>query len=486
MNQNKNLTASHKLVDGFVRIFMAECLVIPTGLFVTIYLTRKFGPSNFGLFTLSASLIAWVEWTLASMMAKASVKFISETKDWRQVAGMILRIHLVLGLCAGALIWFFSPIIANILQDEKIVRYLRIYSIDIPIFVMAYGYRNILIGVGRLRQRAISSASRWIARALLIVLFVEFGLSIEGAIIGSIAATAIELMINITFVRTPFWAKSRLSPWKLFSYATPLFLFAMVMRFYDKLDLFALKTFGGTIGEAGIYGAAQNLTFIFPMIAISFILPLFSTLNRVKTQEGIESARYIAKNAIRFVFCLLPVAAIAAFSSGEVIQLIFGTPFLPAANVFSILIFAGLALLIISVTTAVLIAAEKPVWTFYLTIPLLPLSFVGYMWFVPHYRGMGAASVMTAVAWFGAILSLCAANHVWKVRPEVGTLVRSIAVSVVVGCLSYIIPAVGWFVVVELILLGLLVIVFYIGLKEIGKTEIRLFQSIFIRPEDNR
>ncbi|WP_155823839.1 hypothetical protein [Gloeocapsa sp. PCC 7428] len=51
-------------------IFLAEAL-LPTGIVTAGFLTWQFDPEGYGLFTLAATLIAWVEWSVTSSMLYA-------------------------------------------------------------------------------------------------------------------------------------------------------------------------------------------------------------------------------------------------------------------------------------------------------------------------------------------------------------------------------------------------------------------------------
>lgn len=42
----------------------------------TVVLTRRLGLEGYGLFALTATLIVWIEWTLTSVFARATVKLI--------------------------------------------------------------------------------------------------------------------------------------------------------------------------------------------------------------------------------------------------------------------------------------------------------------------------------------------------------------------------------------------------------------------------
>ncbi|MFB2980556.1 lipopolysaccharide biosynthesis protein [Microseira sp. BLCC-F43] len=460
------------MLGGTIKIFLAEALLLPTGIITAAFLTRKFGPEGYGLFTLSATIIAWIGWSLTSIFTRATIKFVGETEDWRPVGTTVLRLHLWVGGGAMLLIWLLADGVAMVLREEAIALYLRLFALDIPLFCLAYAHRSILVGVGKFSQRAIATALRWIARLLLILLLVEMGLSISGAILGSVGASLVELAICRFYIRPSPFAASNFPARKLWDYGVPLFLFALSMRLYEKLDLFALKILGGTAADAGFYGAAQNLSLIPGIFSLAFAPLLLSTLTRTLYAGDRDSAKKISRDAMGAVLLMLPFAGMTAGAAPEIVTLIFGKAFLPAAPLLAVLIFGALGLAMISITTAILTAAGKPDWTFILTAPLLPLAIIGYWFLIPLLGAMGASIAFAAFAILGALVTVLAVYRLLQVFPPITTLCRTILVS----GLAYVLAAnftvdAGW-VVVKLLALALAILLALLLSGEFSKSEI--------------
>ncbi len=357
-------------------------------------------------------------------------------------------------------------------DERAIAMYLILFAIDIPLFCLAYAHRSILVGVGGFNQRANATAGRWIARLLLILLLVELGLSIPGAILSTIGASIVELAISRCYIRPSLLTRSSFPARQLANYAVPLFMFALSMRLYDKLDLFALKVLGGTAAEAGFYGAAQNLSLIPGIFSLSFSPLLLSSLSRTLHNGDIESAKKMSQNALRAIAAMLTVAGIIAGAAPEIVQLIFGNAFLPTAPLLAILIFGAIALAMISTTTAILTAASKPNWTFVLTAPLVPLAVVGYTLVIPRWGAIGAAWVFTLCATFGAAVTVGAVYHLLRVLPPARTVARSCLICASVYTIAAIVPTQGSLLLLKLFGITLLIPLFFWLLGEFSQAEI--------------
>lgn len=467
-----------RTLEGTVRIFLAEALVLPTGLLITTFLTRRLGPAEYGLFTLAATLIAWIEWTITSVFARATLKFVGEAEDWRPVGTTVMWLHLVISSGTVVLVWLLAPRIAVLLDEPVLARYLRLFALNIPLFSLASAHRQILVGIGSFRERALAGAGRWIARLVLIVLLVQLGLSVQGAILGTIGASLVDLLIARFYVRPPLFGRSTFPAHQLWEYAVPLFLSTLSLRFYDRLDLFALKVLGGTAKQAGIYGATQNLSVVPGIFALSFSPLILSVLSRALRDGDSHTVRRLSRDAMRMVMGLLPFAGMTAGAAPEIVRFIFGPRFLPGAPVLALLIFGALAAVMISVTTAILTAAGKPGWTFGLTGPLLPLAVVGHLLLIPRFGSVGAAVVTTLSASLGALASVLAVHRILGVLPPAATLWRSTLVCVVAYALANLWHAPGFLLLFKLAVIGLGILLAFLVLGEFSASELAVTRAL--------
>jgi O-antigen/teichoic acid export membrane protein len=466
-------------LDGAVRVFIAEALILPTGLITTIFLTHRLGGAGYGLFTLAAMLVAWIEWSLTSVFARAAIKFTAEAGDgWRPVGTAVLRVYLWTSCAAAGLLIIAADAVATAFHEPVMASYLRLFALDIPIFGLSQAHRHILIGLGGYRQRALGAAARWTVRLVLIVLLVELGMSIRGAILGSIGASLVELAVHRWFARVPLLGRSSFPMRQLWGYAVPLFSMALSLRLLEKLDLLMLKLLGGSAEQSGWYGAAQNLAIIPGILAGSFSPLLFSSLTRVLRDGDVAHARDMARDSMRGGLLLLPAAGMTAAAAHEIIGLIFPPDFAPASGPLAILTFAALGMLIISIATTVLIAAGRPGWTFALTGPLIPLALVGHLLIIPRLGVNGAAGVTTAVVCAGALATVLAVQRVWRVLLPMGSLVRSLALTACAYVLAATWPAPGAWLLLKLLAVCLLVPVAYLLLGEFDAREIGLARSL--------
>jgi O-antigen/teichoic acid export membrane protein len=460
------------MLSGTIRIFLAEAILFPTGLITAAFLTRELGPEGYGLLTLAATIVTWIEWCTSSIFFRTTIKFISEAKDWLPIGATVLQQHVLISGAATCLLCFLAMPIAKLMGESSLAIYLQLFALQILFFNAARAHRTILTGLGKYSEGAITGASRWIARMILMILLVKLGFSVTGAILGSVGAALVELIIARFYIRPPLFYRSSFPVNQLWNHAVPMTLYAFSMHLYNKQDLMLLKILGGTAQEAGVYGAAQNLALVPSIFALSFAPVLLSTLGQTRRNQEIEQAQKLSQRAMRLVLLILPFAAMTAGAAPGIVGLIFGSQFLPAGPLLAILIFAAFAQLMISVATAILTAADKPRWTFAITGPLLPLAIVGHWLLIPKMGAIGAAISTTLFATLGAIVAIICVYYVWHVIPPFFTICRSLAVCIITYYLTAYWQSIDFWLPLKLLAITLLIPSIFLILGEFTKIEI--------------
>jgi O-antigen/teichoic acid export membrane protein len=194
----------------------------------------------------------------------------------------------------------------------------------------------------------------------------------------------------------------------------------------------------------------------------------------------------MGRDAMRLVVGLLPFAALGAGAAPEIVRLIFGQRFLSAAPLLALLLFGAVALMMVSVASAILIGAGKPGWTVALASPLVPLALTGCFFFIPAWGPRGAALATTLTAAAGALASILAVKRLWGILPSATTLLRSFLLSTLAYISAAVWPAPGILLLVKLPAISLLICVAYFVLGEFSAAEMDLIRSILNWPGSSR
>jgi O-antigen/teichoic acid export membrane protein len=338
---------------------------------------------------------------------------------------------------------------------------------------------SILTGRGAFSQRALPTAARMLGRMVLIFVLVGLGLSITGAVLASIGASIVQLLTARIFVRPKLLGKPVLPAGLLAGYALPLFLFGVGMRLFNQLGLWMVKGLGQDPAMAGFYGAAQNLTAVPSLFAISLAPLLLATLSRLFREQQTEQAQTMMQQGMRLILCMLPFAGLAAGSAPEIMALIYGRAFLPAAPMLALLIFAAVALAMVTVTGGMLTAASRPAWSFALTWPLMPLAFAALLVVIPRFGATGAAAVTTILAYGGAVAMMLGVYRRCGAAPKAGTVIRTFVVTVLAFALSLAWHTRGLWVIAEIVVVACAILLGLLALGELTSQDLAFAQSLF-------
>ena len=428
MSAQAGRSGTFGLAGGVASVFAAELILLPTGLVTATILTRYLGPERYGVFSLAASFTSWLAWTTTALLARATVKFVSEAHDWRPVATGVLRWRLLIGVSSAVLVIALADPIAGMLRMPELTPYLRLFAIDLVLVNVARAYREVLTGTGRFREVALMSAVRWTARLVLLAALVSMTRSITFAVIGSLGATLAELATARHFQHIPLRGRDGVTARAMWSVAAPLFVYGAASQLSIKVDLFALSALGGTTADAGYYAAAQNLAVAPGLFALAFAPLLLATLGRLRRNGEHEEARVVGRAALRTAIALLPFAALVAGSSDEIVRVIFGPHFTGAAPLLTLLFAAGVGFSVTSVAVTIITAADRPTIVSMLGVGILGAAIIGHLILIPRLGALGAATVTAVTGASGAALAVGIVHFVWRVHAY-DTLCRAVVVA---------------------------------------------------------
>ena len=478
MSSPSSGSVRHSL-QGTLWVTIVEGLTLCLGFFVFIFLGRKLGPGGYGLYSLVAVLVLWIEWSITSIFDKAAIKLISEAEDWNPIATAVIRLQLYLSIAVAFAVFLLAGPIAGLFQEPALAGYIRLFSLEIPIYCLAQAHKNILDGIAWFRKRAFTTLGRWLAKLALIFLLVQLGFSINGAIVANIGASVIELIMSRFWIR-PVFLKSSGYPVRelLVTYGMPLFIQSLSLRLFGRIDLFALKALGGTAEQAGIYSAAQNLSIPVSLVGISLPVILLSTLSRTLGSGDLVLARKLMVNAMRIVFWVLPVVSLLPWFASDIVRLVLGEKYIHAAPLFSLLCFAALSSIMLSINLTILVASGKAYISSILTIPMVLLAFAGHLVLIPRLGPVGASYVTTAVSTAGALCSTALVCRLWNILPPLKTILRSVCI-VLLGCLAVVWwPSATALVAVKIISITAAELGLFIALGEFSASDLLLFRSM--------
>jgi O-antigen/teichoic acid export membrane protein len=434
-------------------VVLAEFLVFPLGLITAAYLGRALGPRDYGIFAVALATGDMFEWTMLSLFSRATVQVVSEALDWRAVAAATFRLQTAIGAALGVSLFLTADVVARALGEPSIAWLLRVLAFELPLLAAGGVTRNVLTGRGKYRERAVSSVLRLFARMVFVIVLVGAGFSIRGAIVGEVLSTVVWLALLFWIARIPAMGPGPPDGnRRLWSLARPLFMLSLSVRVLDKVGVVALKMLGASAREAGWYAAAQNFGIAPGLFAVNFAPLLLSAMASATRGGNLALGRPLVRNALRLVFGILPFVAFGAGAAPEVIHLIYGAGYEPAARLAIPLLGSAMGMAVISVASALLVAAGEARRIARLVWPVTVTALAALVFVVPRYGAMGAATVIAIASLTGAGILVETVRKVWGVGLPLGTFVRTVVVSALTLAAGLAWPAYGAWIIVKTLL----------------------------------
>lgn len=461
---------SSKFVKGALQLLLAEGLFIPTGFVTAVFLARQLAPANYGLFALISLLVVWVENLLVSGLESTTIKFISESKHKTPFVNTTYLVYVAAGILIAALMLWIAPGLSRLIQSPETTSLLQLLCLDIPIFAMAHASRHIATACKQFHLAAFMRSTYFLARLLFILLFVSFGLSIQGAIWGLIAASLAEAILGLILIR-PNFIHGGFKKFKQFwNYLAPL----QIAEINKKLlfhELILLKALGGSEIMTGCYGAAKNLAML-PHMLIRVIRPtLLSTLNTCLQTSRESEAKMLAVNSLRFIFWFLPFTIMLTRASKEISLLIFGKSYISAAPIFSMLLLAGIGFMFINTAGVIFTAWNKPQINVWITWPLVPLVILTLLFTYSYWGALSIAFAILLAVTICSMISIAILYTKLRIYAPLPTTIKSIMISIIIYGMTHYWTTSGWMILIKLSILSLIIASFFIFFKEFSTQE---------------
>lgn len=296
-----------QLKAGAVLSYVVLGLNSFVGLLYTPYMLRMMGNSEFGLFSLASSVVAYLtilDLGFGNAIIRYTAKFRAEgqTKKQSEMFGMFLIIYSFLSVVAvviGLILWsnttafFGKTMTATELDRTRIMLLLMIFNLAIT-FPFSI-FQSIIVAYEDFIFQKIIVLLRILLNTGVMVVLLYYGYRAVAMVVTMTVFNIFTLFINYFYCKRRLRIKIIFGGFKwdffkeIFSYSFYIFLNAVMDRIYWNTGQFVLGTISGTMAIA-IYGVAIQLQQIYMNFstAISGVfLPKVTAMiaNQKKDQE---------------------------------------------------------------------------------------------------------------------------------------------------------------------------------------------------------
>lgn len=384
------------------------------GLVISIYVARVLKPELFGIYSLAIS-IALLLMTFTDLGINATVvryvAYAHGKADVELVRGYIrslgkFKVFLVF-LVASALFLFSDILAIQVFDKPALSLPLKIMALYLTFFSLTGFLNSIFNAFNDFRANLVRALVYEVSRVSLIFVFLYFGLSVVGALLGFVGASLLSffaLALLLARMRNFVFGKAKQVDWKrIVRFTGYLTVGSITWTVFAYVDSVMIGIFLPS-EEVGFYRAAYNIVnAVAGIVALPGVLfPVFVQLEgRDLTRAFDRILRYASIIAFPCSFGLGVIAE-------PLIRFVYGSEYLPASGVMVVL-----CLLILSSALGfwgyLFSSKEMPEYPVYVTFVGVVLNVVLNYLFILKMGILGAAVatvISNAVVWFVlAILS---------------------------------------------------------------------------------
>jgi O-antigen/teichoic acid export membrane protein len=442
---------------GTRQFLLARVCVIALGYVATAILTRKLGPTAYGIYGVILSQLVWMELLNNAGVAGAIAKLMA---DGRYDPGAIERSGrallvglsvLLFGVC-----WLLAPQMASFMRIPGGEVLFRIAIIDLPFMAAFTSYDGILNGRRQFGILAGAHLLYGVSKFAGVVGLIGLGLSVERVLITNVLSTCVVCAV----LATRYWPRGFRPQGSIMAeiavLTAPIALYLISNQVLTNLDLWSLKVLWNGEGKVvGQYVASLNLAKTLMVIPGAQAGVLFTSVARAVVARDAAGARRHIHEASRFAVVIGTAAwVILGLDASEVLGLFFSSAYADGER-FLRLQLAGFALFaLLDAFSHALMAAGRQWAVAAALVAMVPLVWLSNYMLIPWLGPLGAATSMLLGTALGAVVTGTMAYHCFGSLVQSCTLTRVFIAAAVIASISLALQVDGPLVLVKVALLG--------------------------------
>ena len=410
----------NQLKLGAVLSYVIIFLNMFVGIIYTPILTRMLGQSEYGLYSLVTSIIAYftildLGFGNAIIIYTAKYKAKEDKESERKLHGSFFLIYLVIGIIVtilGLILTFnVNRLFANTMTSEELNKakvMMGILTFNVAITFPFTVYTSIISAYEKFVFSKLLNIIRIILLPIIMIPLLYMGFKSISLVILTTILNVCILLANYIYCKTKLNIKLKFGflekkiMIEICAYSFFIFLNTIIEKVNHELDKFILGSVSGTIAVS-VYSVANQLYSIFTNLSLGISGVLLPKLTKIKEDKKIDDKKefsriFIKIGRIQYIVMALVVTGFMLFGKEFIVNIWVGEEYVNAYYVVMILIIPAI-------------------------IPLIQNTGLSILQVLNKYK------YRTIIFFFIAILNLCMSIPLAKKYNEIGSaLGTSIAV----------------------------------------------------------
>ncbi len=179
-------------------------LAVGAGFALNVFLARRLGPISFGLFAVVATVLAWLELIVNEGLPLWLARVVGRSDEGPLVPRAYFVGQIAVSLLLAAGLAMAAPALALAFGHPSDSLLFRVAAIDIPIVASYSLFGAVLLGSRTYGLESVATSGYAIIKLVATVLLVQAGLSVLGAVVGSICGSLGGLILVLALIAFNF------------------------------------------------------------------------------------------------------------------------------------------------------------------------------------------------------------------------------------------------------------------------------------------
>lgn len=444
-----------QLKTGALLSYIVLALQNMVGLLYTPFMLRMMGKSEYGLYSIAASIVAYLtvlDLGFGNAIVRYTAKFRAENKQDEQyeMFGMFFLLYCGIGLIAllagGVLYWnaeniFDVSMTANELSRTKIILALMVFNLAITFPFSLFG--SIITAYEQFVFQKVIAIVRIILNTVTMIVLLNLGYKAIAMVVVTTIFNVLTLGLNFWYCKHYLKIKLKFSKFKwgflkeVSIYSFWIFLNAIMDRIYWSTGQFVLGAYVGTAAVA-VFAVAIQLEHMYMSFstAISGVFLPKVTAMAVRDSDGKAISDLFIKTG-RIQYCIMVLVLTGFFLFGRQFIHLWAGEGYDDAYIISMLFFVPLTVPLIQNLGITILQARNQMKfrsLLYLVISLVSLG--AQIPLSKYYGGIGCACAIAGALVLGQILVM---NVYYQVKQKIDIVrfwIEIIKISIVPGVLT--------------------------------------------------
>ena len=495
VNKGLKIIAKSSIII-FVGVFFSKIITY----FYRIIIARYFGPEVYGLFSLAIMISGWFIIFSSLGFAEGLLRYLPwyrGKKEYNKIKYLIrfsTTLTLITSIISAVFLFSSAEFISlELFHNANLIVFLKVFSLIIPIFLFARIFLVVLQAFEKISWYSfILNILENSIKVLSIILFIYLGLK-SNAVIFSYFLSVISTFLVSYFVckyKVPeifgkFILKKPIKnqiKTEFFSYSWPLMFSGTLASIFYWTDTFFIGYFTGVL-DVGLYNAAIPIALLMAVIPEIFIKIFFPIITKEFSKKRFIVVKELSQQVGKWIFVLnLPIFLVTLLFPGVIINILFGSEYLPATNALKILVIGSFFSSLFWIPNQLLSTIGKSKLIFLNLIMASISNIILNIILIPKYGINGAAFATTISSITLSLIYFFEAKHFTSIISFRRKVFRIFAISLIPTALIFYFKNFLKTTLAGLILLGTLFFLIYAFLilvtKCLDKNDFMILKAI--------